>query len=145
MPKEKISAYQDIQKSGMSPREVEAMALTKAAFLLQEAQKDVDNYQAFSQALRFNHLLWTIIQTDITDKNNNLPPELKANIMSLSIFVDKQTAKALAEGTAQLLDVLININRNLAEGLRVTPPGAAPAEPPPAPSQPSGGGGSITA
>lgn len=137
MAKEKVNAYSDAQKTAMSPREVEAMALTKAAFLLEEAKKDVDNYQAFSQALRFNHLLWTIIQTDITDKNNLLPPELKANIMSLSIFVDKQTAKALAEGTAQLLDVLININRNLAEGLRITPPGAEKApggETPPPPS-----------
>lgn len=124
MAKEKINAYSDAQKSSMSPREVEAMALTKAGFLLEEAKKDVDNYQAFSQALRFNHLLWTIIQTDITDKNNKLPPELKANIMSLSIFVDKQTAKALAEGTGNLLDVLININRNLAEGLRIVPPDA---------------------
>jgi flagellar protein FlaF len=142
MAKEKINAYSDAQKTAMSPREVEAMALTKAAFLLEEAKKDVDNYQAFSQALRFNHLLWTIIQTDITDKNNLLPPELKANIMSLSIFVDKQTAKALAEGTAPLLDVLININRNLAEGLRITPPDAQPApgaEPPAAPT------GSISA
>jgi flagellar protein FlaF len=144
MAKEMINSYQDTAKSTMSPREVEAMALTKAAFLLEEAKKDVDNYQAFSQALRFNHLLWTIIQTDITDKNNNLPPELKANIMSLSIFVDKQTAKALAEGTGHLLDVLINVNRNLAEGLRVTPPGAA-TETPPAPSQPTGTGGGISA
>ncbi|MBF0355647.1 MAG: flagellar biosynthesis regulator FlaF [Alphaproteobacteria bacterium] len=144
MAKEKINSYQDTAKSTMSPREVEAMALTKAAFLLEEAKKDVDNYQAFSQALRFNHLLWTIIQTDITDKNNNLPPELKANIMSLSIFVDKQTAKALAEGTGHLLDVLINVNRNLAEGLRVTPPGAT-TDAPPAPSQPTSTGGGISA
>ncbi|MBF0268506.1 MAG: flagellar biosynthesis regulator FlaF [Alphaproteobacteria bacterium] len=135
MAKDKINAYSDAQKTAMSPREVEAMALTKAAFLLEEAKKDVDNYQAFSQALRFNHLLWTIIQTDITDKNNKLPPELKANIMSLSIFVDKQTAKALAEGTANLLDVLINVNRNLAEGLRISPPDAA-GEPSPAPATP---------
>jgi flagellar protein FlaF len=128
MAKDKVGAYASAQKSVMSPREVEAMALTKAAFLMEEAKKDVSNYQAFSQALRFNHLLWTIIQTDITDKENKLPPELKANIMSLSIFIDKQTAKALADGAAQSLDVLININRNLAEGLR-TNPADAPAQP----------------
>lgn len=143
MAKDKVNAYSDAQKSSMSPREIEAMALTKAAFLLEEAKKDVDNYQAFSQALRFNHLLWTIIQTDITDKANNLPPELKANIMSLSIFVDKQTAKALAEGTGNLLDVLINVNRNLAEGLRVTPPDTA--KPQAASEPPQGTGGSISA
>lgn len=140
MAKEKVSAYSDAQKSSMSPREIEAMALTKAAFLLEEAKKDVDNYQAFSQALRFNHLLWTIIQTDITDKANNLPPELKANIMSLSIFVDKQTAKALAEGVGGLLDVLVNINRNLAEGLRVTQPDAEKPQTASEPPVSSGGG-----
>ena len=122
MSKDKISAYGETQKTSMSPREVEAMALTKAAFLLEEAKKDVENYQAYSQALRFNHLLWTIIQTDITDKGNQLPSELKANILSLSIFVDKQTAKALSQEKAEFLTPLININRNLAEGLRMTPP-----------------------
>jgi flagellar protein FlaF len=132
MAKEKISAYADTQKSSMSPREVEAMALTKAAFLLEETKKDISNYQAYSQALRFNHLLWTIIQTDITDKENKLPPEMKANIMSLSIFIDKQTAKALADGSAQALDILININRNLAEGLRMNNAEPAPAAASPA-------------
>ncbi|KAF0118433.1 MAG: hypothetical protein FD149_698 [Rhodospirillaceae bacterium] len=33
-------------------------------------------------------------------------------------FVDKQTAKALAEGNTALVSVLISINRNVAEGLR---------------------------
>ena len=38
--------------------------------------------------------------------------------MSLSIFVDKQTTKALRMSTGADLDVLININRNIAAGLR---------------------------
>jgi flagellar protein FlaF len=40
--------------------------------------------------------------------------------MSLSIFVDKQTTKALRSSNAVDLEVLININRNLAAGLRTT-------------------------
>ena len=70
----------------------------------------------------------------------NLPDEIKANVMSLSIFVDKQTTKALRGSNPADLDVLININRNLAAGLRTAPQSApAPAGTPPATPQTGGG------
>lgn len=121
MANTQLGAYQQAQKSNMSPREVEAMAFTKAAVLLEEARTAEGDQQKLSQGLRFNHLLWTIMQADITEPENQLPPELKANIMSLSIFVDKQTSKALRTGATQDLEVLININRNIAAGLRAEP------------------------
>lgn len=117
-----LQAYQKTQKSNLSPREVEAMAFTKAAKMLEDAKSKVHDIQAYSQALRFNHLLWTIIQADIVEPANELPPELKANIMSLSIFVDKQTAKAMRGNEPKDLDILITINMNLAAGLRTEPP-----------------------
>jgi flagellar protein FlaF len=127
MSKDKVAAYAQQQKRNLTPREVEAMAFTKAALMLEDAKKVTGNIAEFSKALRFNHLLWTIIQADLTDPENQLPPEIKANVMSLSIFVDKQTTKALRTASANDLDVLININRNLAAGLRATPQSAAPA------------------
>ena len=121
MSRDKVAAYQQQQKRNLTPREVEAMAFTKAALMLEDAKKHAGNVTEYSKALRFNHLLWTIIQADLTDPENQLPPEIKANVMSLSIFVDKQTTKALRSHTPTDLDVLININRNLAAGLRTTP------------------------
>ena len=129
MSKDKVAAYQQQQKRNLTPREVEAMAFTKAALLLEDAKKVTGNITEYSKALRYNHLLWTIIQADLTDPENQLPPEIKANVMSLSIFVDKQTTKALRSSSATDLDVLININRNLAAGLRSTPQTAATAAP----------------
>ena len=129
MSKDKVGAYAQQQKRNLTPREVEAMAFTKAALLLEDAKKFTNNIAEYSKALRFNHLLWTIIQADLTDPENQLPPEIKANVMSLSIFVDKQTTKALRSSAATDLDVLININRNLAAGLRAAPQSAdAPAQ-----------------
>ena len=127
MSKDKVAAYQQQQKRSLSPREVEAMAFTKAAVLLEEVKQKTNNIEEYSKALRFNHLLWTIIQADLTEPENQLPNEIKANIMSLSIFVDKQTTKAMRSSNAADLDVLININRNLAAGLRTTPQ-TAPTE-----------------
>ena len=117
MSQDKLQAYAQTQKSSMSSREIEAMAFTKAALKLEDAKKSLDDYDAYASALKFNQLLWTIIQADIVDQENQLPDQLKANILSLSIFVDRQTIKALADTNEKHLDVLININKNLAEGL----------------------------
>ena len=119
MSQDKIQAYAQTQKTKMSPREIEAMAFTKAALMLEEAKDKIEDYDAYAAALKFNQLLWTIIQADVVDKENKLPPELKANVLSLSIFVDKQTIKALADAKSRHLNALININKNLAEGLLV--------------------------
>ncbi|MDX2223522.1 MAG: flagellar biosynthesis regulator FlaF [Rhodospirillaceae bacterium] len=131
MSKDKIAAYQQQQKRNLSPREVEAMAFTKAALLLEEAKTKNRDVEEYAKALRFNHLLWTIIQADLTEPANQLPPEIKANVMSLSIFVDKQTTKALRTSDPKDLEILITINRNLAAGLRTNPvtaqAGVAPA------------------
>ncbi len=137
MSKDKVAAYQQQQKRNLTPREVEAMAFTKAALLLEEAKSKSRDVEEYSKALRFNHLLWTIIQADLTDPANQLPDEIKANVMSLSIFVDKQTTKSLRSSDPKELDILITINRNLAAGLRtnaataqggVAPAGAVPQQ-----------------
>lgn len=98
------------------------MAFTKAAVMLEDARNNPGDSAGFTQALRFNHLLWTIIQADLTDEANQLPDAIKANVMSLSIFVDKQTTRAMRSQKADDLSVLIEINRNLAGGLRTRPP-----------------------
>ena len=117
MSQDKLQAYAQTQKSSMSSREIEAMAFTKAALKLEDTKKSLGDYDAYASALKFNQLLWTIIQADIVDQENQLPDQLKANILSLSIFVDRQTIKALADTSEKHLDVLININKHLAEGL----------------------------
>ena len=121
MSQDKLQAYAQTQKTSMPPREVEAMAFTKAALMLEDVKKTLDDYDAYASALKFNQLLWTIIQADVVDKANELPSQIKANILSLSIFVDRQTIKALADTKEQHLDVLISINKNLAEGLMARP------------------------
>jgi flagellar protein FlaF len=93
------------------------MAFIKAAAMMEDAKRTPKDKALFLQALRFNQLFWTILQADITDPKNELPDPIKANIMSLSIFVDKQTGQAIRSEDPKDLDVLISINRNLAAGL----------------------------
>jgi flagellar protein FlaF len=121
-------AYSQVHNMGGNPRATEARALMEAARRLAEAQKLVDEDQdAYRKALRLNWRLWTIIQSDVSSPDSPLPPDLKANIISLSIFVDKHTLAALAEPAAAKVAVLIDINRNIAAGLMSTPETAARA------------------
>jgi flagellar protein FlaF len=107
--------YQQNQKSVEKPRDVDAMVLRVAADRLQEAQRTPDG-DVFEQALQYNQLIWTVIQSAMTEENP-LPPEVKANLVSLSRFIDSQTAKAIGRREAALVGILITINRNISAGL----------------------------
>ena len=115
-----ISGYQQTQKTVDTNREataaeIDAMVLRQAAERLQKAKETPDD-DYFEETLLYNQLIWTVIQSEMTAENP-LSEEIKANLISLSIFVDKQTAKAIGTREPDLLDTLININRNISLGL----------------------------
>ncbi len=115
-----ISGYRQTQKTVDTNRvataaEIDAMVLRQAAERLQKAQALPDD-DFFEETLLYNQLIWTVIQSEMTAENP-LSEEIKANLVSLSIFVDKQTAKAIGTREPDLLETLININRNISLGL----------------------------
>lgn len=98
-------------------REMDAAAFAQAADMLDQARQNMDDTEMVGRALEHNRLLWSIIRAGAAEKNNALPDEIKPNLMSLSIFVDRQTAKGLTKASEELFDSLININLNISEGL----------------------------
>jgi flagellar protein FlaF len=91
------------------------MVLMIAADKLNDVKKNPDE-NIFEEALLYNQAIWTVIQSEMTEEHP-LPVEIKANMISLSLFIDKQTSKAIGSRDPLLLDSLININRNIATGL----------------------------
>ncbi len=115
-----ISGYQQTQKAVDTNREpataeVDAIVLRQAADRLQKAQQLPDD-DYFEETLLYNQLIWTVIQSEMTAENP-LSEEIKANLVSLSIFVDRQTTKAIGTREPELLNTLIDINRNISLGL----------------------------
>ena len=137
MSYKKIDAYQTHVKTTETVQETEAAVLEKAAFCLENAQRTPEDRGIFEDALQFNQQVWTAIQS-VLDDNNQLPPEIVANLMSLSIFIDRQLAKALIEEDRNMLSAVININRNIASGLRDAARLQASSDPvPPSPAKTS--------
>lgn len=112
----KSQAYRSSQRLGSNARDTEAQALLEAARKLDAVIGGGDE-DAYRAALRQNWRLWTIIQADVSGEDSPLPDEIRQNILSLSVFIDKHTVGALAEPNGQKLRVLIDINRHIAGGL----------------------------
>lgn len=109
--------YRQPAQQGGSPRETEGRALMEAARRLAMAKDNPGDEGALAETVRLNWRLWTIFQSDLSEPECDLPQELRQNMLRLCNFVDKRTVEILADPKPQMLDVLININRNIAAGL----------------------------
>jgi flagellar biosynthesis activator protein FlaF len=116
-------AYQQVGKQTTSARDLEANLLSKAASNLQRLRDNWDTtpVQDIRTALRFNRRLWSVFMTSVTAAESELPIDVRQNVANLGIFVAKQTVSIEIEPKPQKLDVLININRQIAAGLRANP------------------------
>lgn len=116
-------AYQQTAKTVETPREREAALLVKAAMSLQRVRDDWENsYPELNTALTFNRKIWTVFLSSVTRDDSPLPPALRQNIANLGIYVMNETREQLEIPNQNKLSSLININRQLAAGLRGTTP-----------------------
>lgn len=121
MPANPLDAYRNVEKATLSQRDMEATVLSKAAQLLQVMRDDwsgADQFERLEDALKYNQRVWTFFQAELSMPDNPLPDEIKQNLLALSLFVDRRSFEALAYPAPEKLDVLININMNVAAGLR---------------------------
>ena len=121
MSREATASYNQPTKRGGSPRETEGRALLEAARRLAAVQEKPEDRDAFLENVRLNWRLWTIFQAELTSPDSQMPLEIRQNMLNLCNFVDKRTVEILADPKPEQLNVLININRNIAAGLLSDP------------------------
>ena len=116
-----LNVYRQIEIASASGRDLEALVLTRAAWALEECKQSwdaEDSDRRLQKALKVNQALWTTLQTDLRKPDNPLPRKVREDILSLSLFIDRRTIEVMCEPAPEKLDVLININLNIASGLR---------------------------
>ena len=113
--------YQNSSKTTASPRAVEFRILSRltAALALAEEQRQKD-YPAYVKALSENLTFWTKLGAAVASDGNTLTRELRAQIFSLSQFTRKHTNRILAARSTADIAPLLEINRNVMEGLRTS-------------------------
>ena len=113
-----LGGYARTEVAGMNEAELESRALIKAAAALNNAK---ENWQGMtndlSVALDKNRRLWCILASAMKEEDCPQPKEIKQNILNLASFVFKRTMEVISTPTPEKLDILININMNIARGL----------------------------
>lgn len=121
-----INTYTTMQKENLSGRELEASVLTRAGLMLKQVQDhwdDPDRDVKLLEAIKFNQKVWSFFQAELTDPENPLPKNLREDILNLSIFVDKRLFEVMADPVKERLNIVVDIDFNLAAGLRSKPEG----------------------
>lgn len=121
MQNQATQAYQTVAKRTGNPRDLEANLLSKSASNLQRIRDDWENTKDdLYVALKFNRKLWNVFLNSATRNDNPLPAAVRQNVANLGLFVLKHTIRVETNPQPANLDVLININREVAAGLRST-------------------------
>ncbi len=119
-----LRAYESVSKATRSGPEIEAAVLTKAAVKLKECR---DNWDApdrnnrLEEALMYNLRIWSIFQSELTRDDHELPKKLRLDILRLAEFIDRRILETMAFPSPEKLKIVIDINNNLAAGLRSSP------------------------
>lgn len=116
-----LNAYKQVENASLTGRELEATILTRAAARLASVKYDwaaKDRAEKLDESLKYNQRLWTLLQAELMDPENPLPKEVKSNLLTLSEFIDKRIFDVMAFPEPEKLDILIDINRKIAKGLR---------------------------
>ena len=111
-----LQAYQRAAEQAEGPKQTEYRLfglVTRA--LMDAAQTDASDLKVRMKALHWNRRLWTTLAADCASPDNHLPMQLRANIISLSIWVDKQTSQVMQRQTS--ISGWIDVNRIIMQGL----------------------------
>lgn len=112
-------AYGKTASQTTNPRELEADLLLQAASQLQAIRDGWATKQSeLNAALTNNRKLWSLLVATVTRPENPLPANIRQNVANIGIYVFKQTLTAMTNPKPENLGSLININRELASGLR---------------------------
>ena len=111
-----LRAYQKAQAAGETPRHAEYRLFGQVTGALIDVSSAGAKGKPLVEAIDWNRRLWSTLAVDCMDEGNRLPKELRAQIVSLSLWVSKYSGEVVRQGAP--LDPLIDVNRTIMQGLQ---------------------------
>jgi flagellar protein FlaF len=111
-----LQAYKTAATRAENPRELEYRLfgqVTRA--LMQASETDPSDVATRIDALDWNRRLWTTLATDCSSPDNRMDKALRAQIISISLFVGRHSS-AVMRGDDDF-EALIDINKMVMQGL----------------------------
>ena len=111
-----LQAYHNIQRAVEDPRTTEYRLFGQVTGALLQAKSSNAQGTPLVEAIDWNRRMWRTLAADCMDDRNALTQDLRAKIVSLSLWVSKYSRKVTREKAP--LDPLIEINRTIMQGLQ---------------------------
>lgn len=111
-----FQAYRQAAERSEAPRSAEYRLfgqVTRA--LMSAAEADPSDIATRIDALDWNRRVWSALATSCSDPDNALPVPVKAQIISLSLWVSKHSSAVMRR--EEEIEPLIEINRIVMQGL----------------------------
>ena len=119
-----LQAYKTAATRAENPREMEYRLFGQVTRALMHASTvEASDVATRIDALDWNRRLWSALATDCADPDNAMGKSLRAQIISISLFVSRHSS-AIMRGEEDF-QALIDINRMIMQGL--AGPGTAEA------------------
>ncbi len=111
-----LAAYQTAQRRVETPREIEYRLFGQVTHALLEVQK-LPHTEAAKRmdAIDWNRRVWSFMAGDCISADNSLPDQLRASIVSLSLWVGRYSSEVMQRNVD--MEPLIDINRTIMQGL----------------------------
>jgi flagellar protein FlaF len=112
-----FEAYESVvDESGYEARGRERQALSLGIDRLERLQKGRFSFEDQVQSLLYVRRLWTIFIEDLAHPENGLPEKLRADIISIGLWVVKESDRLREERSSDVAQ-LIEINRMIRDAL----------------------------
>lgn len=110
-----LKAYQKTQATTEDPRDTEYRLFASVTRALLDSTGEPRGSAKLVQAIDWNRRLWSALASDCADENNRLPPTVRAQIISLSLWVGRHSSQVIRNGAK--VEPLIEVNRTIMQGL----------------------------
>ena len=111
-----LKNYQSVQRAVEDPRATEYRLFGQVTGALINAKSGNAQGTPLVEAVDWNKRLWRTLAADCMDDRNTLTADVRAKIVSLSLWVSKYSCTVTREKAP--IDPLIEINRTIMQGLQ---------------------------
>lgn len=111
-------SYAEVQSDSVADaKDRERQLLTRSIDLLIAAkEKGMPSYEAV-QAIHFLNRVWTVFIEDLGSEENELPQELRANLISIGLWVLRE-AENIRQGRTSDFQGIIEISQIIRDGIQ---------------------------
>ena len=111
-------SYADIQTDSVADaRDRERQLLTRSIELLSTAMEKGARSPESIEAVHFVNRIWTAFLEDLGSDENELPPELRANLISIGLWLLRE-AESVRQGRSENFEGIIEVSQIIRDGIQ---------------------------